>query len=78
MDSPSFWYQVWHRASLHTSFVNATLRYVGFGPVKTTTIYRLRELSAEKRSAWLARVEDVGRRDGAVRRKETGAGLLQA
>jgi NAD(P)H dehydrogenase (quinone) len=64
MDSPSFWYQLWHRASLHGSFVNATLRYVGFGPVQATTIYRLRELSAEQRGKWLVRLEELGKRDG--------------
>lgn len=64
MDSPSLWYALWHRASLHASFVNATLRYVGIGPVSTTTIYRLRELSAAKRTAWLHELERIGRSDG--------------
>jgi putative NADPH-quinone reductase len=66
MDSPAFWYQLWHRASLHTSFVNATLRYVGFGPVKTTTVYRLRELSAAQRGQWVNRLEALGRRDASA------------
>lgn len=64
MDSPSFWYNLWHRAAVHGSFVNATLRYVGFGPISSTTIYKLRELSAEKRDAWLQKLELIGRDDG--------------
>jgi putative NADPH-quinone reductase len=71
MDSPAYWYQLWHRASLHTSFVNATLRYVGFGPVKSTTVYRLRELSAEQRTRWVGRLEELGRRD-ALRGRSRG------
>ncbi len=67
MDSPSFWYSLWHRASVHAAFVNATLRYVGFGPVSNTTIYKLRELSAAERTAWVQKLEHIGRRDGARR-----------
>jgi putative NADPH-quinone reductase len=77
MDSPAFWYQLWHRASLHTSFVNATLRYVGFGPVKTTTVYRLRELSAEQRGQWVQRLEELGRRDAGAHGRR-GTQLLSA
>ncbi|MGK3963877.1 hypothetical protein WMF38_06825 [Sorangium sp. So ce118] len=39
MDSPSWWYRFWHRRSVHASFVNATLRFVGFGPVRETTYF---------------------------------------
>jgi putative NADPH-quinone reductase len=77
MDSPSFWYQLWHRASLHASFVNATLRYVGFGPVQSTTIYRLRELSDQQRQAWLARMEELGRRDGRQTERLLGSSSTQ-
>lgn len=64
MDSPSYWYQLWYRASVHASFINGTLRFVGFGPVWSTTIYALKHQSEETRSAWLKRLEAVGRRDG--------------
>lgn len=63
MDSPNFWYQLWHRGSLHASFVNATLRYVGFGPVATTTLYGQRARTAEQRAAWVARLGREGEAD---------------
>lgn len=63
MDSPSFWYQLWHRGSVHASLVNATLRYVGFGPVTTTTLYSQRSRTPEQRAAWLARLGREGEAD---------------
>lgn len=63
MDSPGFWYQLWHRASVHASFVNATLRFVGFGPVWSTTIYKQKDLSESERTRWFAKLEALGRRD---------------
>jgi NAD(P)H dehydrogenase (quinone) len=65
MDSPGFWYTLWHRASLHASFVNATLKFVGFGPVQATTIYSLRDLPTTKRAHWVKRLAQIGERDGA-------------
>src|SRR5690606_2273821 len=48
MDSPSFWYQLWHRSALHASFVNATLKFVGFGPIKSNTLYRQKYLGTQQ------------------------------
>jgi NAD(P)H dehydrogenase (quinone) len=61
MDSPNFWYWLYHRCSLHGSFVNATLRYVGFGPIQTTTIYGLRALTSAARERWLTKLVARGR-----------------
>jgi NAD(P)H dehydrogenase (quinone) len=65
MDSPRYWYQLWHRSSVHASFVNATLKYVGFGPVRCTTIYEQKALSEVERRSWFSRLEALGERDGA-------------
>lgn len=64
MDSPSFWYQLWHRSAVHASVVNATLKFVGFGPVKSSTLYRQKDLSAEARRKFLRNVERLGELDG--------------
>jgi NAD(P)H dehydrogenase (quinone) len=65
MDSPGFWYWLYHRGSLHGSFVNATLRYVGLGPIRTTTLYGLRSLTTSARERWLTKLEKKGREDAA-------------
>lgn len=65
MDSPRYWYQFWHRSSVHASFVNATLKFVGFGPVWRTTIYLQKDLTEAARLSWLRRLEAVGQQDGA-------------
>jgi len=67
MDSPNFWYWLYHRSSLHASFVNATLRYVGFGPIQTTTVYSLRTLAPAARERWLNKLTERGRSDAAKR-----------
>jgi NAD(P)H dehydrogenase (quinone) len=77
MDSPGFWYHLWHRGSVHGAFVNATLRYVGFGPVAETTLYAQRSRTPAQRAAWLARLTREGeadaRRRGGVRSEPTSS-----
>jgi NAD(P)H dehydrogenase (quinone) len=63
MDSPGFWYWLWQHGTMHGAFVNATLRYVGFGPVRSTTLYRQRWRTPEQRAQWLALLERQGRQD---------------
>ncbi len=63
MDSPSWWYAIWHRRALHAAFVNGTLRFCGFR-VRSSTFFQLRGWSAERRARGLARVESIGYRDG--------------
>lgn len=75
MDSPRFWYQLWHRSSVHTSFVNATLRFVGIRPVWNTTVYLQKDLTETERSAWLQRLEAVSSRDAVRVAKRTKAAL---
>lgn len=63
MDSPNFWYWLWQRSAVHAAFVNATLRYVGFGPVHSTTLFRQRTRSPEQRAAWLRKLQRLGDKD---------------
>jgi NAD(P)H dehydrogenase (quinone) len=63
MDSPNFWYWLWQRSALHAAFVNATLRYVGFGPVHSTTLFLQRSRTPKQRAAWLQRLQQDGQRD---------------
>ncbi|RAL20586.1 NAD(P)H dehydrogenase [Lujinxingia litoralis] len=63
MDAPSWWYTLAHRRSVHGSMIQGTLRYVGFGPVRDTTVYTLRELSEEQREQKLRQVRIAARKD---------------
>ena len=63
MDSPSFWYWLWHHRALHASFVNATLKFVGFSNVATTTHYAVRSMSQQKRQRLIALSAKLGARD---------------
>lgn len=63
MDSPGLWYRLWHRRSVHASFINATLRFVGFGPVRQTTHFSLRSKSAEQRTDILMATRVLGEKD---------------
>lgn len=63
MDSPSWWYSVWHHRAIHGAFVNGTLRFVGFDPVKATPIYRTRALGETQRAAWVSRMAVLARED---------------
>lgn len=64
MDSPGFWYTLWHGRSVHTAVINATLRFVGFGPVRSTTIFGVRKLAPRDLARWIARMELHGIADG--------------
>ncbi|MFK7998102.1 MAG: NAD(P)H-dependent oxidoreductase [Polyangiales bacterium] len=63
MDSPGWWYRIWHRRSVHASFTNATLRFVGFGKVRHSTLFGVRTMSAEKRKAAIERMRRRGAED---------------
>ncbi|TXD38066.1 NAD(P)H-dependent oxidoreductase [Lujinxingia vulgaris] len=63
MDAPSWWYTLAHRRSVHASLIQGTLRYVGFGPVRETTVYTLRELSEAQREQKLRQVRSAARKD---------------
>lgn len=63
MDSPSWWYRIWHRRSVHASFTNATLRFVGFGKVRHSTLFGVRTMSEEKRRAAIQAMQRRGAKD---------------
>ena len=63
MDAPWFWYALYYRSALHASFIAATLRYVGFSPVRSTTVFGLRNASARGRERILQRLTRAGAQD---------------
>lgn len=63
MDAPSFWYKLRLRSPLHASFVTGTLKFVGFSPVRTTTLYGMRQLSAAAREAALEQMRRCAAQD---------------
>ncbi|MDB4985934.1 MAG: putative dehydrogenase [Myxococcaceae bacterium] len=69
MDAPWWWYALFYRSALHRSFVHATLGFVGFAPVYTTTAYGLRNASAAQRERILQRVGRAGASDAAFVRR---------
>lgn len=75
MDSPSVWYWWKHGRSLHRSFIDATLDFVGFAPIATRTVYSVRSLGEKAR----ARAIQDAQRDGAsdARRLPANARLTQ-
>lgn len=69
MDSPAPWYWLANHDALGGSFGRGTLQFVGFGPVQRTMVYGVRSLSTKERTAWLTRLEGLGARDAAARRR---------
>lgn len=65
MDAPWWWYALFYRRALHASFINATLRFVGFAPVYRSTIYGLKGASDKRRAALLQKAEQTGAGDAA-------------
>jgi len=65
MDAPWWWYALFYRSALHASFIKATLRFVGFGPVKTLTGYGLRGASRRRVAQRVARLLERSRHAGA-------------
>lgn len=65
MDAPWWWYALFYRSALHASFINATLRFVGFAPIYRSTIYGLKNASAARRAALLNKAEQTGAGDAA-------------
>ncbi|MEY4509185.1 MAG: hypothetical protein RLZZ450_1307 [Pseudomonadota bacterium] len=63
MDAPWWWYALFYRSALHSSFINATLRFVGFGPIYRSTVYNLKSASAKRRADLLHQLEQTGARD---------------
>ena len=65
MDAPWWWYALFYRRALHASFINATLRFVGFAPVHHSTLYGLKNASAARREELLRKAEMTGAKDAA-------------
>lgn len=67
MDSPSWWYSLWHFRAIHGAFVNGTLRFVGLAPIETGVLYETRTRTPVQRDRWLAAVRAMAVRDLARR-----------
>lgn len=63
MDSPRFWYTLSHNRAVHGSFVSGTLRFVGFRPIRATTIYEVRALTEAARKRRIADMASLAARD---------------
>lgn len=63
MDSPSPWYWWKHGRATHRSFLDATLDFCGFGPIRATTIYSVRTLSEAARKKAIERAAREGADD---------------
>ncbi|MBX3249375.1 MAG: NAD(P)H-dependent oxidoreductase [Myxococcales bacterium] len=63
MDSPSWWYALAQRRSLHATMGTATLHFCGVRPTRFTTVHRVREMDATTRDRWRAKLRDAGQRD---------------
>lgn len=63
MDSPALWYTLANHRAIHGAFVTGTLSFVGFGPIRTTPVYGLRELDANARAKVLRGMSALARRD---------------
>jgi putative NADPH-quinone reductase len=63
MDSPRFWYTLSHNRAVHGAFVSGTLRFVGFRPIRTTTIYEVRTMTENARERRIAEMAALAARD---------------
>lgn len=63
MDSPRFWYLLFHFAAIHGSFIHATLRFVGFERIRSTVLYKLRGDDDARRRSHLERSARLGAAD---------------
>lgn len=63
MDSPLLWDTVRYRRAAVNSLTHAVLGYCGVRTVGVTRFPRVRFSTDQKRAAWLARAEQMGRRD---------------
>jgi putative NADPH-quinone reductase len=64
MDSPWWWYGLYHLRSAHRSLIQATLHYVGIKKVAQTTVYAVRKLDDAGRAAAIRTAEAAGQADG--------------
>lgn len=64
MDSPWWWYGLYHLRSAHRSLIQATLHYVGIKKVSQTTFYQVRKLDDAGSAAAIRAAEAAGVADG--------------
>lgn len=64
-DSPWFWLKFVVGDSTVAALRRSTLRFCGFSPVRVTRCSPVRGSSPERRAAWLAKAQELGRKDHA-------------
>lgn len=79
MDSPWWWHRLVNRSALHVQFLRSTLGFVGFAPLRSSTVYGARTLTAKARARAIEQARQAGRRDAlAAARRERRRGPLPA
>jgi len=63
MDCPAAWYTLVNRRSVHAAFAGATLAFVGFSPVRSTTFHELRFMDERARQRALDKVARAAQSD---------------
>jgi putative NADPH-quinone reductase len=61
MGMPSFFYRFYFRAHSLKSLERNILRFTGFAPIRSTIIGSIETGDANKRTRWLARIQELGR-----------------
>jgi putative NADPH-quinone reductase len=61
MDSPSWYYSLFMKSPGHKSMKKGTLEFCGIKPVKITEFTMIKTSNEEKRKAWIAKVEELGK-----------------
>ena len=64
MDSPGWWYRLWHRAAAHAQLSRATLGLCGVRTVGSRTFPTVRTSTPAQRERWLAAMRARGERWG--------------
>lgn len=63
MDSPALWYALSHHRAIHGSFVAGTLRFVGFSPIRTKTLYSVRKKDEATRTRHIDEMDKLAHDD---------------
>ncbi len=66
MDAPAWYYRWAYRRSAHRAVVQATLRFVGFSPVRESTFYVVKDRAKAHAERWMTGLAAAARRDVGV------------
>lgn len=63
MDGPTWWYRLRYGAPVHGALCEATLKFSGFRPVRSTSIGKVRNLDRSAREDWMKKMSLLGASD---------------